>query len=69
MKYDYRCTKCKKEFEIERPISDPRDDITCPKCKGKEVERIYTPLNTMSSSASRSVAPSCPTGTCPFVNN
>ena len=69
MKYDYRCTKCKKEFEIERSLSDPRDDIYCPKCKSDEVERIYAPLNTLKSSSNKTCSSSCPTGNCPFMKS
>ena len=38
--YEYECTKCGHDFEIEQRISD--DPLkTCPKCKGK-VKRIIS---------------------------
>ena len=33
--YEYRCTKCGKQFEILRNMSQADDPAGCPKCKGK----------------------------------
>ena len=33
--YEYWCTKCKKEFELMRPISESGSQGTCPTCKSK----------------------------------
>lgn len=40
-KYDYRCNACQVTFEVERPMADPRSDISCPSCSGKDVSRVF----------------------------
>lgn len=39
MIYEYNCTKCNKELEVEQKISDPPKE-KCPKCKGKLTKLI-----------------------------
>lgn len=38
--YEYRCRACDKEFETIVFGSD--DDVTCPECKGGDVERLMS---------------------------
>ncbi len=48
--YDFRCTKCKYEFEDRISIKDLKTaKITCPKCNS-EAERLITGLKSPSSS-------------------
>ena len=38
-RYDYKCTSCGTQFEVEHPMSaHPR--VTCPKC-GSEAQRVF----------------------------
>lgn len=40
--YDFKCSKCKHEFEVSQRVSDPYP-VECPKCKEKDVlEKIFT---------------------------
>jgi len=43
MKYLYRCTPCKKEFEIEKSIFDDGKK-PCPRCKSLETHRVITAI-------------------------
>lgn len=38
--YEYKCNKCNKEFEYIVFGSD--NEIECPECSGKEVERVLS---------------------------
>lgn len=70
MKYDYKCTKCNKIFEIERSINELSKKVKCPKCKCSKVQRIYSPLNFTGSSSINDISSQqsvCPTGTCPYT--
>lgn len=40
--YDYRCTKCGLEFEVNRPITD-REPVNCSVC-GSEAKRVFSPV-------------------------
>jgi putative FmdB family regulatory protein len=44
MRYDYKCLKCKKLFEVEKRITEP-DPESCPHCKSKKIERYFCPEN------------------------
>ncbi len=37
--YEYKCTKCKKRFEIQQGMTDPPKK-RCPSCRGKVVRVI-----------------------------
>jgi len=41
--YEFVCRDCKKPFQIVKPISQykPRT-VRCPKCHGKNVERVWS---------------------------
>jgi putative FmdB family regulatory protein len=38
--YEYQCPKCRKEFELMRPISEADKPARCPKCGSKAVKLI-----------------------------
>jgi len=38
--YEYRCPKCRKEFELMRPISEADKPAKCPKCGSKALKLI-----------------------------
>lgn len=38
--YDYRCTKCRWEWEVLRPTTERDQPIACPVCD-EPAERIY----------------------------
>jgi len=40
--YEFACKKCRKTFELLRPISKAPASATCPKCGSRKTERIWT---------------------------
>ena len=38
--YEYRCPKCRKEFELMRPMSEAEKPARCPKCGSKAKKLI-----------------------------
>ena len=40
--YEYKCRHCESEFELLRRFSDSDDDVTCPVCGEREVERLIS---------------------------
>jgi len=41
--YEYRCTKCRKRFSEQQPISQHgRRHPTCPNCKSKAVQPVFS---------------------------
>jgi putative FmdB family regulatory protein len=51
--YDYVCRECKKKFQIVEPIGrhDPKR-VSCPKCRSKKVDRLWTGVNVHTSKKS-----------------
>jgi putative FmdB family regulatory protein len=42
--YDYKCDKCRAEFQRNESISaHGRKPVSCPKCKSSSVSQIITP--------------------------
>lgn len=40
--YDYRCSKCKKEFSVTLSIKEhDTAKIKCPECKNEKVEQLF----------------------------
>jgi len=39
--YEYRCPKCRMEFELMRPMSEMNEPASCPQC-GAEGERLVS---------------------------
>jgi len=43
--YEYRCIKCRKRFSQQEGIAEHgRRRPTCPKCKSRAVEQVYSPF-------------------------
>jgi putative FmdB family regulatory protein len=43
--YEYRCTKCRKRFSQQQGIAEHgHKRPTCPKCKSRAVEQVYSPF-------------------------
>ncbi len=38
--YDYKCTNCKQEVELNVPILDRDNDRKCPECNGRLIREI-----------------------------
>ena len=44
--YEYVCQKCKKSFELVRPIKENGGrGATCPKCASRKVERRWSSVS------------------------
>ena len=41
--YEYRCPKCRKEFELMRPMSEAEKPAKCPKC-GSKAQKLMSGL-------------------------
>lgn len=40
--YEYRCRECGRHFEKLRRMSDKDDDLICPECQSKEIDRLMS---------------------------
>ncbi|MGV8058187.1 MAG: zinc ribbon domain-containing protein [Smithellaceae bacterium] len=40
--YEYRCDKCKKQFEVVTMSMSEKSDAVCPKCKSKKVSKMMS---------------------------
>jgi putative FmdB family regulatory protein len=50
--YEFSCKKCRKTFEVRRPISKAPQSATCPKCRTKSTERAWTSVFAVTSKKS-----------------
>lgn len=51
--YEFLCRKCDKEFTVVLSVEEhERHDVTCPHCKGKEVEQAVTAFSVVTSKKS-----------------
>ena len=41
--YEYRCPKCRKKFELMRPMSEAEKPAKCPKC-GPKAQKLMSGL-------------------------
>jgi putative FmdB family regulatory protein len=41
--YEYRCPKCRREFELMRPMSEAEKPAKCPKC-GSKAQKLMSGL-------------------------
>jgi putative FmdB family regulatory protein len=48
--YEYRCKDCENAFSRLQKIGAGTDDVKCPKCNGKSVERLLSTFASTSSS-------------------
>jgi len=56
--YEYHCNKCNEDFE--KIIFSKSEEIACPKCNNKKVERLMSGFSHKSGdSFSSSIGPSC----------
>jgi putative FmdB family regulatory protein len=65
--YEYKCKKCSKEFECL--VLGSGDDIACPECDGKNVQRLMSACSfkssgEFSSSSASSACATCSGGSC-----
>lgn len=60
--YEYRCKACDHVFEMLRGINDKDEEIICPACRRRGVEKL---LSLFSSSGAASEGSSCGPG--PFT--
>ena len=62
--YTFSCSKCGYKFADIFPMSQSSgEEVVCPKCKNKGLERVYEG----SFSIGKRTSSSCPTGACPLV--
>ena len=59
--YEYRCSKCKKEFETLVSIKDLDNSIKCPNCGSEKTNRLMSTFSASVGSSSASC--STPAGT------
>ena len=64
--FDFRCTDCKKEFET-LTTSANIEEVECPACGSKHVNRLISTFAVGKGSASKS-ASSCESGACPYTS-
>lgn len=66
--YEYTCSKCTKEFELIRTLSERDDECECPHCwaKGK-MDRHSSLVSSAGRSSSDSPASSCGPSGSPFT--
>ena len=52
--YEYNCGECKNRFTLQMTISeyDKKKSLSCPKCKSKDLRRIYSVFNAVTSKKS-----------------
>ena len=54
--YDHSCKECKKDFVVEMKISEvDKNEVVCPKCGSKKVQRNVTNNSFTSESINRYV--------------
>ena len=73
--YEFRCLACSQCFELLSVRKDDTQEMKCPECEGKEVERVLSCVSYVmgSSSAGDSAKPkitskSCSGGTCASID-
>lgn len=50
--YEYKCPKCKENFELKLGFFHNKKDEKCPKCGSPEVDRVFSPISSKSSGSS-----------------
>ena len=48
--YEFYCDTCDCCFQERRSFSQGTDNVSCPSCTGQNVQRVYTPVATFTSS-------------------
>jgi len=62
--YTYKCKKCGKTFDFLAGVGRGNEKPQCPKCKTREVEKLFAPFGVRVGNSINDS--SCPTGTCPL---
>ncbi len=59
--YEYRCSECGEKFEkLVRSMNNPTSEVKCPKCGGRNVEKLLSSFGVqVSGSSSASACPFC----------
>jgi putative FmdB family regulatory protein len=55
--YEYRCPKCRKEFELMRPMSEAEKPAKCPKC-GSKAQKLMSGLGSKTGDSIRAAGQS-----------
>ena len=55
--YEYRCQKCKKVFEKIQRVGEGGEDLACPHCGKKKVEKLVSGFSSKGSESSSSCNP------------
>ena len=53
--YEYECKECGHQFEQLVSISNADKQQTCPKCGGKDTQKLFSAFSTKSSGSSSSL--------------
>jgi len=65
--YQFECLNCNNQYDLSFSMDKiAKTKPICPKCK-KKLKRVYS--FTAKTNKSNNKIPSCPTGSCPFLNN
>ncbi len=40
--YEYQCSACSERFEILQPLGGGAGDLSCPRCRSAEVEKVLS---------------------------
>jgi len=64
--YEYKCMKCKKEFEVL--VFGREDRVACPDCQGENVERLMSACGFKNSGQFSPPAGSSGCGSCSSTN-
>jgi putative FmdB family regulatory protein len=68
--FEYRCTECKKEYEVFHKVKEVESDVACPVCKSTSHTRLMSVAGVSMSSYSSSPSSrhdsvdSCSSGSC-----
>jgi putative FmdB family regulatory protein len=66
--YDYRCTDCKKTYDVYHKSHEIVEDVVCPSCGSVHYKKLMSipvvSMGSTSSSSEYSTGPSCDTGGC-----
>jgi putative FmdB family regulatory protein len=65
--YTYLCRKCSEKFDILVGMTQEKNELKCPNCNNKDLEKAFVPFRIASSgrqSSSSSKCNSCSGGNC-----
>ena len=63
--YEFKCRKCHHTFEYLCFSQRDTDELTCPKCKSKKIEKLMSVFGGKIGSTSGSSCGSCSASSCP----